>query len=138
MPRHRLQRSNRCLPFGVSENGHYFVKTDGTPFFWLGDTAWCIFNHPSPEDVNLYLDDRKAKGFTVIQGCVAVWDYRNRANPDGQIPFVNGDPGRVNEAYFKNVDSIIDKAADAGTLHGASSPSGPRTPARVPRPIRRK
>ena len=88
--------------------------TDGTPFFWLGDTAWCIFNHPSPADVNLYLDDRKAKGFTVVQGCVAVWDYRNRANPDGQVPFVNGDPGSVNEAFFKNVDSIIDKAAERG------------------------
>ena len=98
----------------VSANGRYFVKADGTPFFWLGDTAWCIFNHPSPDDVDLYLDDRKAKGFTVIQGCVAVWDYRNRANPDGQLPFVNGDPGSVNEAYFKNVDSIIDKAAERG------------------------
>jgi hypothetical protein len=98
----------------ASENGHYFVKADGTPFYWLGDTAWCIFNHPSPEDVNLYLDDRKAKGFTVIQGCVAVWDYRNRANPDGQLPFVNGDPGSINEAYFKNVDRIIDKAAERG------------------------
>src|ERR1035437_9617200 len=65
-------------PIRVSANGHYFVKADGTPFFWFGDTAWCIFNHPTPEDIDLYLDDRKAKGFTVIQGCVAVWDFRNR------------------------------------------------------------
>lgn len=98
----------------VAADGHSFVKADGTPFFWQGDTAWCIFNHASPADVDLYLDDRAAKGFNVIQGCVAVWDYRTRANPDGQVPWVNGDPGQINEAYFKNVDAIVDKAAARG------------------------
>jgi hypothetical protein len=103
----------------VSDNGRFFVKADGTPFFWLGDTAWCIFNHPSPADVDLYLDDRAAKGFTVIQGCVAVWDHATRRNPDGQTPFANAGRGAVgnptiNDAFYKNVDEIIDKA----TRHG--------------------
>jgi hypothetical protein len=101
-------------PIKVSPDGHSFVKADGTPFFWQGDTAWCIFNHASPTDVNFYLDDRAEKGFNVIQGCVAVWDYRTRANPDGELPWVNGDPGQINEAFFKNVDTIIDKAARRG------------------------
>ncbi|MGD1085450.1 MAG: glycoside hydrolase family 140 protein [Verrucomicrobiota bacterium] len=101
-------------PIQVSPNGRYFVKADGTPFFWLGDTAWSIFNHPKPEDVDLYLNDRAAKGFTVIQGVLALWDYRNRANPDGQLPFVNGDLGQVNEAFYKNVDSILDKVESRG------------------------
>jgi hypothetical protein len=101
-------------PIRVSDNGHYFVKADGKPFFWLGDTAWCIFNHPTPEDVDLYLNDRKAKGFTVIQGCVAVWDFRNRRNPDGQVPFVGNNPKAINDAYFTNVDSVIAKAAARG------------------------
>jgi hypothetical protein len=26
-------------PIRVSDNGHHFVNADGTPFFWLGDTA---------------------------------------------------------------------------------------------------
>jgi hypothetical protein len=103
----------------VADNGRSFVKADGTPFFWLGDTAWCIFNHPSPQDVNLYLDDRAAKGFTVIQGCVAVWDFATRRNPDGQTPFNNAGRGAtgnptINEAYYKNVDEIIDKATRRG------------------------
>jgi hypothetical protein len=102
-------------PIKVSTNHRYFVNAQtNAPFFWLADTAWCIFNHPSPADVDLYLDDRAAKGFTVIQGCIAVWDYRTRANPDGQLPFVDGDPASINEAYFKNVDSIIDKATSRG------------------------
>ncbi len=98
----------------VSDNGRAFVRADGTPFFWLGDTAWCLFNHPSPADVDRYLDDRAAKGFTVIQGCVAVWDYRNRKNPDGELPFVNGDLGQINEAFYKNVDSILGKIEARG------------------------
>jgi hypothetical protein len=101
-------------PIRISANGRHFVQADGTPFFWLGDTAWTLFNHPSPADVDLYLDDRKAKGFNVIQGCIAVWDFRNRRNPDGQLPF-NGDaPTAINEAYFKNVDSIVAKATARG------------------------
>jgi hypothetical protein len=96
-------------PVRVSDNGHYFVKADGTPFFWLGDTAWSIFNHPKPADVDVYLDDRAAKGFTVIQGVIALWDYNNRRNPDGQLPFLNGDLGQINEAFYTNVDSILDK-----------------------------
>ncbi len=103
----------------VAENGRCFVKADGTPFFWLGDTAWCIFNHASPADVDLYLDDRKAKGFTVIQGCVAVWDHATRRNPDGQTPFANAGRGAtgnptINEAFYKNVDEIVDKATRRG------------------------
>jgi hypothetical protein len=96
-------------PIRVSDNGHYFVKADGTPFFWQADTAWGIFNHAAPADVDAYLDDRKARGFNVIQGVIALWDYNNRANPDGQIPFLNRNLGQINEAFFKNVDSILDK-----------------------------
>jgi hypothetical protein len=103
----------------VSENGRYFVTAEGKPFFWQGDTAWCIFNRPSPAEVDLYLDDRKAKGFNVIQGCVAVWDHTTRRNPDGQTPFNNAGRGAtgnptINEAFYKNVDEIIDKCAKRG------------------------
>ena len=51
----------------VSDNARYVVQADGSPFFWQGDTAWCIYNHAGPADVDAYLDDRKAKGFNVIQ-----------------------------------------------------------------------
>jgi Protein of unknown function (DUF4038)/Putative collagen-binding domain of a collagenase len=101
-------------PIHVSDNGHYFVKADGTPFFWLADTAWSIFDHPQPADVDIYLNDRAAKGFTVIQGVIALWDYTRHTNCDGQLPFVNGDLGRINEAYYKNVDSVLDKVEAHG------------------------
>jgi len=120
----------------VADNHRFFVKADGTPFFWLGDTAWSIFNHPTPAEVDVYLDDRAAKGFTVIQGVMALWDYSYRANPDGQMPFgllpvqagdANSRPGpagrppfrradlgQINEAFYKNADAIVDKAEARG------------------------
>ena len=98
----------------MSDNGRCFVKADGTPFFWLADTAWGIFNHPQPADVDVYLADRAGKGFTVIQGVIALWDYNYRRNPDGEQPFVNGNLGRINEAFYKNVDAIVDKVEAHG------------------------
>ncbi len=42
----------------VSENGHYLVRDDGKPFFWLGDTGWELFHRLTLEEINLYLDNR--------------------------------------------------------------------------------
>ena len=98
----------------VGANHRYFVKTDGTPFFWLGDTAWGLFNHATPEEVDLYLNDRAGKGFTVIQGVIALWDYNYRRNPEGQLPFLNHDLGQINEVFYQNVDAILNKAEARG------------------------
>ena len=106
--------TNPLPPIRVSTNAHYFAKADGTPFFWQADTAWGIFNHAAPADVDAYLDDRKAKGFNVIQGVVALWDYARHTNCDGQLPFIDRDLGRINEAYFTNVDSVLNKVQAHG------------------------
>jgi hypothetical protein len=54
-------------PLRPSANGHHFAHADGTPFFWLGSTAWPLHQNLSKEDVALYLDDARAKRFNVIQ-----------------------------------------------------------------------
>ena len=51
----------------VSENARFLTYSDNSPFFWLGDTGWLLFSKLSREDVVTYLDDRKNKGFNVIQ-----------------------------------------------------------------------
>src|SRR5690349_21811345 len=51
----------------ISPNGRYFMTADGKPFFWLGDTGWLLFSKLKREEVIKFLDDRKAKGFNVIQ-----------------------------------------------------------------------
>lgn len=54
-------------PITVSENGHYLQYADGRPFFYQGGTAWELFHSLDREEADLYLRDRAAKGFNVIQ-----------------------------------------------------------------------
>lgn len=107
----------------VSDNGRYLVHTDGTPFFYLGDTAWELFHRLDREDATTYLTNRAAKGFTVIQAVVlAEHDGLHDPNPYGHTPLLNDDPTQPNEAYFAHVDFIVDKAAELG-LHLALLPT---------------
>ena len=55
---------------GISKNHRYLVDEKGNPFFWLGDTGWLLFSKLKREDAEKYLEDRKQKGFNVIQAMV--------------------------------------------------------------------
>jgi hypothetical protein len=99
----------------VSPNKRYIVKQDGTPFFYLGDTAWELFHRLNREEADKYLQNRAEKGFTVIQAVVlAELDGLNDPNPYGHTPLKNNDPIQPNEDYFKHVDYIVNKAAELG------------------------
>lgn len=103
----------------VSANKRFLVKEDGTPFFWLGDTAWELFHRLTREEAILYLKNRAAKGFTVIQAvALAELDGLHDPNAYGEIPLANDDPAKPREAYFQNVDFIINKAAEMGLYIG--------------------
>jgi len=107
----------------VSENRRFLVHADGTPFFWLGDTAWELFHRLDREEASRYLEDRAAKGFTVIQAvAIAELDGHEDPNPYGHLPLVEGDPARPAVAggpaddYWDHVDFIVEKANGLG-LH---------------------
>ncbi|MCE7068598.1 glycoside hydrolase family 140 protein [Dyadobacter sp. CY326] len=100
--------------FTVSSNKRYLMK-DGKPFFWLGDTAWELFHRLDREEASFYLEKRAAQGFTVIQAvALAEFDGLNVPNPYGDKPLIDNDLTKPNEAYFKHVDFIVDKAAAVG------------------------
>lgn len=50
----------------VDSSGQYLQEGD-KPFFWLGDTAWMMLQKLTEEEIRLYLENRRAKGFNVIQ-----------------------------------------------------------------------
>lgn len=103
----------------VSHNQRYLETTDGKPFFWLGDTAWELFHKLNREEAEDYLENRKAKGFTVIQAVVlAENDGLRTPNPYGEIPLVDLDPAKPNEKYFEHVDFIVNKAEELGLFIG--------------------
>jgi hypothetical protein len=97
----------------ISDNGRYFVTEGGAPFLYLADTAWGLF-HFSREDADLYLKDRAAKKFTVIQAIVAHWGGLASPNAYGQPVFLDKDPKRPNELYFEHVDYVVNRAASLG------------------------
>jgi len=96
--------------FTISSNLHYLLK-NGKPFFWLGDTGWELFHRLTREEADQYLKHRAEQGFTVIQAVVlAEFDGLHTPNAYGDKPLIDDDPAKLNEAYFKHVDYIIDKA----------------------------
>ncbi|HEV7993769.1 MAG TPA: glycoside hydrolase family 140 protein [Gemmatimonadaceae bacterium] len=103
----------------VSRDGRHLVHADGTPFFWLGDTAWELFHRLTREEADLYLDDRQRKGFTVIQAVVlAEFDGLTVPNAYGDRPLVNDDPTALVEGYFRHVDYVVDAAERRGMFVG--------------------
>lgn len=103
----------------VSDNRRYLAYENGRPFFYLGDTAWELFHRLDREEADLYLGDRAAKRFTVIQAVVlAERDGLVAPNPYGHLPLRENDPARPNEAYFRHVDTIVNRAADLGLVIG--------------------
>ena len=101
----------------VSADNRYLQTTAGKPFFWLGDTAWELFHRLNREEARLYLKDRAAKGFTVIQAVIlAELDGLHTPNTYGHTPLINDDPTQPNEAYFKHVDYIVKEAEKQGLI----------------------
>lgn len=103
----------------VADNNRYLEYHDGTPFFYLGDTAWELFHRLSRDEADIYLTDRAAKGFTVIQAVVL--SERNgltEPNANGDLPLVDKAPIQPNDAYFEHVDYIVNKAEELGMFIG--------------------
>jgi hypothetical protein len=103
----------------VSPNHRFLLHADGTPFFYLGDTAWELFHRLSIEESKIYLENRHAKDFNVIQAAVlSELDGLNVPNADGERPLIDNDPTKPNEAYFHHVDIVVDIARENGLYIG--------------------
>lgn len=103
----------------VSQNHRYVVDEKGHAFFWLADTAWELFHRLNREEADHYLETRAAQGFTVIQAVVlAEFDGLTQPNAYGELPLVDQDPARPNEAYFEHVDFVVEKAQSLGMYIG--------------------
>ena len=100
-------------------DGHHLQYEDGTPFFWLGDTAWELFHRLNRDEIKYYLDNRKAKSFTVIQSVIlAEFEGLTKPNQEDQLPLLDNDPLKPNEKYFSIVDYTLDQALERGMVMG--------------------
>ena len=111
--------SSPLEPIRVSDDHRSLITASGQPFFWLGDTAWELFHRCTLEEAELYLENRRRKGFTVIQAvALAEFDGLHTPNPYGETPLIEDDPTRPNDAYFRHVDAVIQMAAAKGLYVG--------------------
>lgn len=99
----------------VHSNGRFLVRADGTPFFWLGDTAWQLIQELTREECSYYLQSRMQQGFSVIQ-TVVLAEFGGIEQPTtlGLLPFRNSDPSQPNEDFFDRVVEIVDEASNRG------------------------
>ncbi len=115
----------------VAANHRTLETTEGTPFFWLGDTAWELFHRLNREEAIEYLDTRKAQGFNVIQAvALAEFDGLRTPNAYNDLPLVELNPTHLDVTpgnnpkdgaeydYWDHVDFIIKAAADRGLYIG--------------------
>jgi hypothetical protein len=100
----------------VGPGGRYFVNERGEPFFWLGDTQWELFRTRPSEDAEAILRQRKDQGFTAFQVMLTGVGDGSRPNAEGDTPWVEGRPERPNEAYFTNVDRVVNAARKLGVV----------------------
>ena len=106
-------------PITVCSN-HRFLKTaNGTPFFWLADTAWEMFHRLNCNEAEKYLETRRRQGFNIIQTTLlSELDGLHIPNANGHVPLLGDDPTRPNEFYFNYVDELIHIAAIKGLYIG--------------------
>ncbi|MEZ0296870.1 MAG: DUF4038 domain-containing protein [Candidatus Methylacidiphilales bacterium] len=110
MPTSRLQ---------VSSDGRRIIQEDGTPFFYLADTAWDLFHRLSREEAEHYLTVRASQNFNVIQSVVlAECNGLRTSNFYGHLPLLDEDPERPNEAYFEHIDWVMRKGTELGLRWG--------------------
>ncbi len=96
----------------VTADGRAFEYEDGTPFVWVGDTAWALHQNLTPEDALLYLDSAQEAEFTVLQlMTVNWWALPERRNALGEAPYLDDDPARLNPPYWEHLSWVIDQAA---------------------------
>jgi hypothetical protein len=129
--------AERLHPLRVAADGRHLLQADGRPFLYLADTAWALFHALTFDEADLYLRNRAAKGFTVVQA-VLLWDLDGRHATNGVgPPLVENDPRRPSEAYLAHVDRVVDRAAELGLTiallpawgdkwHSRQNETGPR------------
>lgn len=110
------------FPLRASPNQHYLVDQAGAPFLMHADTAWSMIVALTTNEVEVYLETRRAQGFnSIIVNLIehAYVGIDNLAGPPynraGEPPFlVPGDFAQTNEAYFAHADWVLRQAASKG------------------------
>ena len=104
-------------PLKVAADQRHFEHNDGTPFFWLGDTWWkCLAKRLTWKGFQELAEDRKAKGFSVIQIVAGPYPDEDAFEPmwanEGGWPYHTRDYKELNVAYWDYADRRLQHLID--------------------------
>lgn len=114
----KVLKPTSCPVLSVSPN-HRYLLAGKQPFFWLGDTGWLMLSKLNKTEIEKYLQNRKEKGFNVVQ--VMVLHNLAAVNCKGDSALINRNvatPRLTNtedqSGYWDNLDFTVDLAAEKG------------------------
>jgi hypothetical protein len=104
-------------PIRVAASGYSFEHDDGTPFFFLGDTAWNGALLSTDKDWDDYLKTRAGQKFTAVQWVTTQWRAAPNGDEKGQVAFTGKEKIAVNPEFFRRLDAKADAVNKAGLLN---------------------
>jgi hypothetical protein len=102
-------------PLKISASKRYLVDQQNTPFLLQGDAPWSLITGLTEAEAELYLENRRLKGFNTLMVNLIEHKFKGPVNRDGEGPFTTpANFSTPNEKYFAHADWVIRKAADKG------------------------
>ncbi len=108
---------DRHGPVRLAERKRHLVHADGTPFFWLGDTAWNGPLRASREEWAKYLAVRTEQGISAVQWVATQWRTAPDGDRAGRAAFRGHDRISINPVFFQRLDGFVLATAAAGLLN---------------------
>lgn len=109
-------RLNRHGTLTMSPKKRNLVFADGTPFLLVGDTPWSLPYRATAEQVEIYAQNRKEKGYNTAL-LIAVQPDSKAEGPDkrnteqgfarGFTDLKDGHLNHLNPSYFQTLDSLV-------------------------------
>ena len=102
----------------VSDNQRFLQHEDGTPFFWLGETAWLMPQRLNRDEVQYYLQKCHEAEYNMVQ--IQLMNEVPSYNVYGQKSLTVGADGswQMGEGYWEHVDHIVSMAERHGIYVG--------------------
>ena len=105
-----LTRFDQHGPVRLAADHRHFEHADGTPFFWLADSAWGGPRFSSERDWEGYAAVRASQKFSAVQWSVIGPDSRH------ETAFTGSDRIAVNPDFFQRLDGKVKTLNEVGLL----------------------
>lgn len=112
-PRHSLAKLG---PPRISRDRRHFEHPDGTPWFWLADTAWNGALMSTAQEWDDYLAERARQRFTAVQVVLTQW-RAGLADADGRTAFsMDNGTLKVDPRFFQRMDERMNAIGRHGLV----------------------